>query len=57
MIKKNKDQELGKKLRQISRELEEWANLAEKDKLSKPHIERMRLERLELLRLISNKEL
>ncbi len=51
------DKELGSKLRQIAREIKEWADLADKNKLGTNHVERMRFESDSLTRLIGNKEL
>ena len=51
------DAELGAKLRQIQVELKEWADLAEKGKLSDAHAARMRFESDSLNNIISNKEL
>ena len=51
------DSKLGSKLRQIQRELKEWAEKAKKNKLRLADIERMELESELLRQLISNKEL
>lgn len=51
------DKELGTKLRQIAKEIKEWAGLAEKKKLGPNHVERMRFEAESLSRMIGNKEL
>jgi hypothetical protein len=51
------DQQLHSKLRQIASELKEWANRAEKGKLTTRDSERMKFESAELEKLISNKEL
>lgn len=51
------DAELSSKLRQIARELKDWATLAEKNKLGLNHIKRMKFEADSLQKLIGNKEL
>ena len=51
------DKELSNKLRQIQKELLDWANKAERGKLQKKDIERMKCESNLLQKLIANKEL
>lgn len=51
------DAVLGSKLRQIAREIGDWAKKSEKGKLKPADIERMKFESAELMKLISNKEL
>lgn len=49
--------DLGVKMRQVSKELLEWSEKAEKGKITQKDIERMRYERKEILKLINSYEL
>lgn len=51
------DNQLHSKLRQVARELLEWAERGDKGKIGQRDTDRMRFEASELEKLISNKEL
>ena len=48
---------LASKIKQVKRELEEWAELGRKNKLNEKHFDRMLIEATELNRLITKAEL